>query len=52
VCLGAPLARVEGQVALATLFGRHPEMRLAVPAEELRWGGNFLRRFTRFPVVF
>ena len=52
MCLGAPLARVEGQVALATLFGRYPEMRLAVPAEELRWGGNFLRGFTRLPVVF
>ncbi|HLM77630.1 MAG TPA: cytochrome P450 [Rubrobacteraceae bacterium] len=28
VCLGAPLARVEGQVAFATLFGRYPELRL------------------------
>ena len=25
VCLGAPLARVEGEAAFATLFGRHPE---------------------------
>jgi hypothetical protein len=32
--------------------GRYPEMRLALPAEELRWGGNFLRGFTRLPVVF
>src|ERR687893_312960 len=31
VCLGAPLARVEGQVAFATLFRRYPELRLAVP---------------------
>jgi cytochrome P450 len=30
VCLGAPLARVEGQVAFATLFRRYPELRLAV----------------------
>jgi cytochrome P450 len=52
VCLGAPLARVEGQVALATLFGRYPELRLAVPAEELRWGGSFLRGFARLPVLF
>src|ERR687890_316238 len=31
VCLGAPLARVEGQVAFATLFRRYPQLRLAVP---------------------
>ncbi len=52
VCLGAPLARVEGQVAFATLFERFPELRLAVPAEEIRWGGSFLRGFGRLPVVF
>src|SRR5215207_6381210 len=52
VCLGAPLARVEGQVAFATLFRRYPELRLAVPAEEVRWGTSFLRGFTRLPVLF
>jgi cytochrome P450 len=52
VCLGAPLARVEGQVAFATLFSRFPELRLAIPAEELRWGGSFLRGFARLPVLF
>jgi cytochrome P450 family 107 subfamily K polypeptide 1 len=52
VCLGAPLARVEGQVAFATLFRRYPELRLAVPAEEVRWGGSFLRGFARLPVLF
>jgi cytochrome P450 len=53
VCLGAPLARVEGQVAFATLFGRYPELRLGVPDEEVRWGGgSFLRGFTRLPVLF
>jgi cytochrome P450 len=36
-CLGAPLARLEAEVALATLFGRLPGLRLAVPEEELRW---------------
>ncbi len=51
-CLGAPLARVEGQIALVTLFSRYPELRLAVPAEEVRWGGSFLRGFTRLPVLF
>jgi cytochrome P450 len=52
VCLGAPLARVEGQVAFETLFRRYPELRLAVPAEEVRWGGSFLRGFARLPVSF
>ena len=52
VCLGAPLARVEGQVAFATLFRRFPELRLAVPAEEIRWGGSFLRGFGRLPILF
>jgi len=52
VCLGAPLARVEGQVAFATLFRRYPELRLAVPPEEVRWGGSFLRGFARLPVLF
>jgi cytochrome P450 len=52
VCLGAPLARVEGQVAFGTLFGRFPELRLGVPAEEVRWGASFLRGFARLPVLF
>src|SRR5918996_5047292 len=52
VCLGAPLARVEGQVAFATLFKRYPELRLGVP-EEVHWGGgSFLRGFRRLPVLF
>jgi cytochrome P450 len=52
VCLGAPLARVEGQVAFATLFKRYPELRLAVPAEDIHWGQSFLRGFARLPVLF
>jgi cytochrome P450 len=53
VCLGAPLARVEGQVAFATLFRRFSELRLRVPDEEVRWGGgSFLRGFARLPVLF
>ena len=52
VCLGAPLARVEGQVAFGTLFRRFPELRLAVPAKEVRWGASFLRGFARLPVLF
>jgi cytochrome P450 len=51
-CLGAPLARVEGQVAFATLFRRFPALRFAVPAEEVHWGHSFLRGFARLPVMF
>jgi cytochrome P450 len=36
-CLGAPLARLEAEIALETLLRRLPGVRLAVPLEELRW---------------
>jgi cytochrome P450 len=36
-CLGAPLARLEAEVALATLLRRLPGLRLAVPEESLAW---------------
>jgi cytochrome P450 PksS len=36
-CLGAPLARMEGQIAMNLLVQRLPHMKLAVPAEKLRW---------------
>ncbi|MER6144901.1 cytochrome P450 [Streptomyces sparsogenes] len=35
-CLGAPLGRLEAQIALPALFDRFPDLRLAVPQEELR----------------
>jgi cytochrome P450 len=53
-CLGAPLARMEGRLALGELLGRFPELRLAVPVGELRWGhgdGLVLRGLTSLPVV-
>ncbi|MBX7547670.1 cytochrome P450 [Streptomyces sp. NPDC004232] len=34
-CLGAPLARLEVATALRMLFGRFPDLRLAVPATDL-----------------
>lgn len=50
VCLGSPLARVEGQVAFEVLFSRYPGMRLAVPADEIRWSPSFIRGLESLPV--
>ena len=53
-CLGAPLARMEGQLALGSLLRRFPELRLAVPVDELHWGhgdGLVLRGLSELPVV-
>jgi cytochrome P450 len=36
-CLGAPLARMEAEVALGALLARFPEISLAVSPRELRW---------------
>ncbi|MFC4913799.1 cytochrome P450 family protein [Actinomadura gamaensis] len=41
-CLGAPLARLEAAIALPALFGRFPDLALAVPAEELRPLASFI----------
>ncbi len=52
-CLGAPLARLEGQLALGTLFRRLPDLELAVPEAELRWrGGLIMRGLRSLPVTF
>ena len=36
-CLGAPLARLETEIALATLLERLTNLRLAIAAEDLYW---------------
>jgi cytochrome P450 len=52
-CLGAPLARLEGHIAITTLLKRLPNLRLAVPPETLRWRGNpHLRGLCSLPVTF
>jgi cytochrome P450 len=37
ICIGAPLARLEAQVALLRLFQRFPNLRLANPDAEPQW---------------
>ncbi|MEV5574731.1 cytochrome P450 [Spirillospora sp. NPDC052269] len=53
-CVGASLARMELQVALSTLTRRLPELRLAVPADEVPWHVNnrFVRRPRALPVTW
>jgi len=36
-CLGAPLARIEAQVAIGSLLRRYPDVVLAVPPGDVRW---------------
>jgi cytochrome P450 len=52
-CLGAPLARLEAQIALETLFRRLPGLRLAVPRRELEWRPTpGFRRIAALPVAW
>ena len=51
-CLGAPLARLEGQIAISTLLHRLPNLRQAEGAQ-LTWTQNpILRGLTSLPVTF
>ena len=51
-CLGAPLARIEGRIALGALLSRFPRLRLAVPPHELTWRPNVLMHgLTALPVA-
>ncbi len=50
-CLGAPLARLEAQIAFSTLLRRLPEFRLSISPTEVRWRrGLFLRGPRALPV--
>jgi cytochrome P450 PksS len=51
-CLGSPLARLEGQIAITTLLRRCPNLRLGVPSASLRWRrGLFLRGLVELPLA-
>ena len=52
-CLGAPLARMEGQIAINTLLRRMPNLRLKDSPESLSWRtGLVLRGLKGLPVEF
>lgn len=52
-CLGAPLARLEAQIAFTILLRRFPHLRLAVPRGTLPWRKSLpLRGLQSLPVTF
>jgi len=52
-CLGAPLARLEAQIAINTLLRRMPDLRLKDSPESLRWRPSLiLRGLEALPVKF
>ncbi|MFD9103637.1 cytochrome P450 [Streptomyces virginiae] len=51
-CLGAPLARLEGLIAIGTALHRLPGLALAVPPDEIRWRPGGLRGPLSLPVTF
>jgi cytochrome P450 len=52
-CLGAPLARLEGQLAIDTLLRRAPDLRLTIAPDQLRWRrGLLLRGLESLPLTY
>jgi cytochrome P450 len=52
-CLGAPLARMEAQIAFTTLLQRVPNLRLTKPSSSLHWRPSiFLRGLAALPLKF
>lgn len=50
-CLGAPLARLEGEIAITKLLDRFPAMKLAVDESELDWRpGMIVRGVKKLPL--
>jgi cytochrome P450 len=50
-CLGAPLARLEAEIAFTGLLNRFPTMELAVPVHDIAWRpGTLVRTLSRLPV--
>jgi cytochrome P450 len=52
ICIGAPLARLEAQVAITMLFGRFPNLRLADPEAPPVWRAlPFFRGLERLELI-
>jgi cytochrome P450 len=52
-CLGAPLARLEGEIAFSTLLSRMPDIHLDIDRNAVQWrGGMSLRGLVSLPVTF
>jgi cytochrome P450 PksS len=52
-CVGAPLARLEAQIAINTLLRRMPDLHLSVAPDSLRWRPSmFLRGLESLPTSF
>lgn len=52
-CLGAPLARLEMQIALETLLRRLPSLRLAISPDAVQYNAGFvIRGLTALPVLW
>lgn len=52
MCLGAPLARLEGDIAIASLLKRFPQMKLAAKSSELEWRpGMIVRGVKELPLI-
>jgi cytochrome P450 len=52
-CLGAPLARLEGQIAIGELVRRLPNLRLNADPQELVWRpGSLIMGLSNLPVTF
>ena len=50
-CLGAPLARMEGSIALNALLQKYPDITLAIPRDKVKWRPNsLLRGLAELPV--
>jgi cytochrome P450 len=50
-CLGAPLARLEAQIAIGQVITRFPDYRIAEPINDIPWTNSLVARGpTRFPV--
>jgi len=52
-CLGAPLARLEGKIAIGTLIQRIPNLQLAVPVSDLEYRtSTIVRGLVKLPVTW